>query len=57
MTIYDAIDHAKQEIKSGFALAYHVGNGKLDVLTDQGWSQWYPLKDDSYSGSNDTLGD
>ena len=57
MTIYDAIDHAKQEIKFGFALSYHVDNGTLDVLTDQGWSQWFPLPNDSYIGSNDTLGD
>jgi len=57
MTIYDAIDHAKQEIKSGFALSYHVDNGTLDVLTDQGWSQWFPLPNDSYIGSNDILGD
>jgi hypothetical protein len=57
MNLYDAIDHAKQEIKAGFAMYYHVDNGILDVLTDQGWSQWYPLPNDSYSGSNDSLGD
>jgi len=43
MKLTDAIDLAKQEIKQGYALRYHVEDGILDVETDQGWSQWYPL--------------
>lgn len=57
MTIHDAIAHAKQEISHGYAIKFHVENGTLDVLTDQGWSQWFPLENDSYLGSNDSLPD
>jgi len=57
MTLHEAIEHAKGEIKAGFAINYAVVGGKLQVETDQGWSTWFPTDDEPYMGSNDTLGD
>ena len=57
MTLHEAIEHAKGEIKAGFAINYAVIGGKLQVETDQGWSIWYAPDTALYAGANDTSGD
>ncbi|WP_157266580.1 hypothetical protein [Azohydromonas aeria] len=46
MTIGEAIEHAKQEVKAGFAGAYMVEDGRVFVLLDDGraWREFWPCE-------------
>lgn len=55
-TITEAINYAKQAIKEGHAIKFHADfdNNTVDVLSDQGWSQWFPMPESDDSQYWDT---